>query len=112
MIIARIPSTISGRWLIRIYTKLIRESVKDMVNEYSLLLNRFLEIYTEKEIEDAIDAISIVNGYVYIPTSGNYGAILRALEYGTSFMKAYKIISIATRKVLREGLKDEYELKL
>ena len=112
MIIAQIPNYGFNKWLARAYVKVIRETVRNMINKYDALLKRFREIYSNDEINKAIDSIQIINGNVFIPTTGINGTILRALEYGTSYMKSYKIISIAVREVLKEGLSDEYKLKL
>lgn len=111
MILATVPFNLQGKWLTRMYIKLIRESVREFVNTYDTLLINFYKIYSKEAVNEAIDNITVINGNIFIPTQGLQGEILRALEYGTSYMKAYKLISIAIRKVTREGFSDEYKFK-
>ena len=98
MIIADLSKVISRT----VYLKIIKHEIKESFRHYKPLLKGILSLYTEEEIEQAIDSIYLVGKQVFAPTTRRNGQILRALEYGTSNNKSYKILSISVRKIMKE----------
>lgn len=84
------------------YLNLLKFYIEKQVRLYKSLLQGILNTYTEDEILNAIDSIHLVGKYVFMPTSGLNGQILRALEYGTNNTKSYNIITQATKTFEKE----------
>lgn len=92
-------STIKNR---ETYLNLIKYTIRSLVDEYSNKLQSLFNLYTTKQIDDAINTIVLVGNKVFCPTVGTSGKILRILEYGDNQTNSYKILTQSTRKVLRE----------
>lgn len=69
---------------------------------------QLLRLYDKEEILEAISSLFISGKAVYAPTDGKNGKILRYLEYGGSGIKAYKLLSRASRIISRKVNGDEY----
>lgn len=91
-----------------IYLRLIKYEIKKTIKTYKYLLKNIISLYSEDDIEEAIESITLVGTDVFCPTTGLNGQILRSLEYGTATNKSYHIISYSTRKVLKEVKGYEY----
>lgn len=91
-----------------IYLRLIKHEIKETFKSYKQLLKGITTLFTDEQIQEAINSISMVGTSVFCPTTGLNGQILRALEYGTNNNKSYHIISYSTRKVLKEVKGYEY----
>lgn len=98
MILARLKS----KAFTKLYLRLIKAEIKETTNTMKPLLNEVYSTFGENKINNAIKKIYINGKNIICPVSGNEGQILRALEYGTGKTKALHIISIATRKILKE----------
>ena len=86
----------------------IKHEIKETFKSYKQLLKGITALFTDEQIQEAINSISMVGTSVFCPTTGLNGQILRALEYGTNNNKSYHIISYSTRKVLKEVKGYEY----
>lgn len=91
-----------------IYLRLVKHEIKETYKAYKKLLKGILSIFTEEQINEAIESISLVGTSIFCPTTGINGQILRALEYGTNNNKAYHLITYSSRKVLKEVKGYEY----
>lgn len=98
MILANISEVINKK----LYLKLIKYEIKKTIKAYSRIINNILKMYSEDDIDNAIDTIELIGMNIYCPTSGKYGRLLRALEYGTNDTKACHILTYSTNKVLKE----------
>ena len=65
-------------------------------------------MYTEEEIDDAINSIYYQDNSFYAPVAGKNGMILRYLEYGGPQMKSLKVLSKASRGISRRLDGDEH----
>lgn len=87
-------------FLIGYIKKLLKVNQKD--------LESIKKLYSEEEIEHAINSLYVIGKSVYAPTSGKDGVILRYLEYGGYGIKTKKILSRASRLISRKVNGDEY----
>lgn len=85
-----------------LYVKLIRYEIKKNIKTFSKVLKNLLNRYTEEDIDNALESIKLIGNSIFCPTSGKYGQLLRALEYGTNDTKACHILTYSTNKVLKE----------
>ena len=86
----------------KIYLDLLKRRIEEIYKIYKPVLSNIISSYNEKQIYAAIDSIYLSGNSIYCPTNGQYGQILRALEYGTGKNKSYHIISQATRNLFKE----------
>lgn len=98
MILARLLYRGNGQ----IYLNVLKEKIRILVKIYKPVLSEIINQYTEEKIYKAIDTIYISNGIIFCPTSGFYGQVLRALEYGTGKNKSYHLLSQAVKSLKRE----------
>lgn len=81
--------------------KSIQDTLNNKIIEYKSKLEEILNLYTEEDINNAITfGITRVGDFVYMQTNGQYGKILRSLEYGTGRTKALHLVTQSVRKVI------------
>lgn len=95
MILMEVPYLITSNLTLR----LLKLNIIKNLKLYSNKLTEFFKLFSEKDIENAIQSLSIVNGYIKMPSGGVYGEILRSIEYGTSYMKAFHIITKSVKEL-------------
>ena len=91
-----------------IILKKFTKSVKSLLIIHKNNYINLYSMYTEEEIEDAINSIYYIDDAFYAPVSGKNGMILRYLEYGGPQMKSLKLLSRASRVISRRLDGDEY----
>ena len=80
---------------------LVIRKAMDLINKYPNLIKELYTLYTEEQVNTALDSgITVAGNYLFMRTSGLSGKILRTLEYGTNRIKALHIITQATRAVV------------
>ncbi len=99
MILARLKT----KAFIKLYTRLIKAEVKENTNKFKPLLVEVYSTFGENKVNNAINKIYSNGKNIVCPVSGNEGQILRALEYGTGKTRALHIISLSTRKIIKES---------
>lgn len=82
--------------------KSIKSSIKLHFIAFKKDYDYLLSIYSEEEIYEAIDAIYYKDYAIFAPITGQYGKILRYLEYGGQNVKQRKLLSKVSRKVSEE----------
>ena len=81
--------------------KSIQDTLNNKIIEYKSKLEEILNLYTDEDINNAITfGITRVGDFVYMQTNGQYGKILRSLEYGTGRTKALHLVTQSVRKVI------------
>lgn len=81
--------------------KAIQDTLREKLIDYRNKLDEIFTLYSKEDIDNAISyGILRTGNSVYMQTDGEYGKILRSLEYGTGRTKALHLVTQSVRKVI------------
>ena len=76
-------------------------TIKNMLLKHHLKRDlatiQLFDTFSQELVFEALDRAYVVQNRIYIPTQGEYGKILRYLEYGGQGVRATKLLSIVAR---------------
>ena len=102
MKIAELPIKANIYTIVNSIKKLLKSQFIIYKKDYEALIS----LYDEEVIYEAIDSIYAQDKLIIAPTAGIYGKILRYLEYGGQGVEQKKLLSKASRNIIRKVSED------